>query len=151
MWQTIANFAITRTLIETVPQYHLDAYWDRKVLLRGFDLDRHEITTGETMRLMFYWQTKTVLEPEYELRVELINGDGQTAATITPLCGLVPPHQWYTHRTSGPAFTITADPDTPPGEYTLWGGLQHMGTSDYLPLVDGTPQLSLGTITVAGP
>ncbi|MEM8531817.1 MAG: hypothetical protein AAGF95_13295 [Chloroflexota bacterium] len=93
-----------------------------------------------------------MLEPEYELRVELMNVDSETAGTVTLLCRVVhTSHQWYTHRTSGPAFTITANKDTPPGEYTLWVGLQHMGTGDYLPLANGNARLSLETITTAGP
>lgn len=145
--QAVGNFPLQRSLIEVVPQYKLDAAWQRDVLLRGYDLDRQRVQPGETATLVLYWRQHTTIEPGYAPVVTVRDSQGRTVASGVPHCD-VPPEAWNAEYLSGVAFTITADERLPPGAYTVEVGLRQMQTGAWLPMNDGASVLPLATLTV---
>jgi 4-amino-4-deoxy-L-arabinose transferase-like glycosyltransferase len=148
--QTVTSFPIQRSLVEVVPQQHLDARWQQDVMLRGYDLDRVRLEPGETATLVLYWRENLAIEPGYLPVVTLVDADGKSVARATPACDVLPA-AWNTQYLSGVAFTLTNTAQIPPGQYALQVGLRHTQTGKWLPREDGTRALQFAQIRIIVP
>ncbi len=148
--QPINSFPIQRSLIEVVPQQHLDARWQQDVMLRGYDLDRTRLEPGETASLVLYWRENLVIEPGYLPVVTLVDADGKSVAQATPACDVLP-SAWNTQYLSGVAFTLTNTAQIPPGQYALQVGLRHSRTGAWLSREDGTHTQQFAQLLLTAP
>jgi len=148
--QTVTGFPIQRSLVEVVPQQHLDARWQQDVMLRGYDLDRTRLKPGATATLVLYWRENQAIEPGYLPVVTLVDADGKSVTHATPACDVLPA-AWNTQYLSGVAFTITNTAQIPPGQYALQVGLRHSRTGAWLPREDGAHMLQFAQLMLTAP
>jgi hypothetical protein len=147
--QAITNFPTSRLLTnEIVPQYELEGQWQQGIQLRGYDLDKTVLESGQEAVISFYWQAAAAIEPGYEVQVEIVDQQGQVLGTASPYCGGDPAEEWYTQYVNDIAFKVIPSDQIPAGSYQLRVGLRQQQSGLWLPLANGDETLPFSELRI---
>lgn len=82
---------------EIPPLSHpLEADFDQKIKLLGYDLDVSQVAAGQPARLTLYWQAQAEMPTAYKVFVHLLDASGQIVTQVDrePQGGLAPTTGW---------------------------------------------------------
>lgn len=123
--------------------------------LVGYDMDRLEVTPGESISFRYYWQASQACDQEYVVFNHLVPMDSfDLVAQIdgTPLPDLRRPMTAWDDPTEtlvSRLFEMVIGHDVSPGTYRLIMGFYHRETGQRLLGPDGDSYLVVTTITVS--
>jgi 4-amino-4-deoxy-L-arabinose transferase-like glycosyltransferase len=142
----VPDFSLRRLLSGVVPQRPSDAVWRAGFGLRGYDLDRSQLGSGDVAFLTLYWRAARPQPAGYRPVIQIRDSSGAVVAEAASICGGMPSDAWATTYVSDAPFIIRAD-DLPPGAYRLAVAVRG-AAEDLLPLDDGATARDLGMIIV---
>jgi hypothetical protein len=109
-----------------------------QINLIGYDLNRPQLTAGQSFRLTAYWQARRPAATNYSSLAQLVDEEQHLYAGQDNLHpGLMPTSQWPTWGFVRDPHMIRVPAGTPPGRYFLVTGLYDPHTWARLPLMDG--------------
>jgi hypothetical protein len=133
------------------PSHPLQANFDNKVELRGYDAVRE----GSNLAVTLSWQALAAMPVDYTVFVHLLGPDGQTVAQHDgqPFWEVaLPTSTWQPGELLQDKHTLVLPPDLPAGEYHLEMGVYFWQTLERLPVLEnGVPVrdfVALGSVTV---
>jgi len=150
--------------VQIEPSHRLEANWDNKIGLLGYDLNAPTYEAGETIHLTLYYQGLSKMGTDYTVFTHLLGP--YNPATDGPLWGqddsepcrrFYPTSSWDVGEIVIDKFTISIPAETPPGNYDLAMGFYQWPTLARLPVSDtGGPVAAdngiiLGQIHVVAP
>lgn len=111
-------------LKDPVPQHRVDASFDGKVSLFGYDAPQ-QVVAGETLSTVLYWRSLSEIDRYYNVFVHVeVEGEGIWGQSDeAPACGAQSTKEWEPGEVVVDGHTLRIDPSTPPGEYPLLVGL----------------------------
>jgi len=118
-----------------VPRHRVDAFFDEKVSLFGYDVTER-VAAGDTLSTVLYWRPLARFERYYnvfvhvEVEGERIYGQSDEA----PACGAESTKEWEPGEVTVDGHTLRIDPSTPPGEYPILAGLYDPMTGERVPV-----------------
>ncbi len=92
-----ARAAELHSTVAPTPQHPLHARFADRVELIGYDVDAEAWTTGQTLRVTWYWHVLRPVEPGWRLFTHLADDSGATQANIDDAGEtrrLLPPERW---------------------------------------------------------
>ncbi len=144
-------------IIYYVPRYQSDQALPNEqetrlgedVVFRGYDLDERSVNAGQAWNLKLYWQLEQVIEQDYTVFLQLLDGSGQLVASwdSQPLGGHFPTSQWPANEIITDVMRLPISSKLTPGDYRLIAGMYLLETGERLRLADGQDFLTLRTIT----
>lgn len=143
----IANFPLRRLLSGIVPQQLSTATWREQFGLRGFDLDRDTLHTGQSAYMTLYWRAKVRLPASYTPVLLIEDAAGHAVAEAATACSSMPADAWYQTYVNDTSFRIDANA-LGPGQYQLMAGVRDTTSGEWTPLSDGSRLTQLGILTV---
>jgi len=91
--------------------------------LVGYTLPPSEARPGDKLTLSMFWSASRQPEQAYQLQLDLCGGGQIWGQLVTSPAGSdFPTTRWHSEVLRG-QYDLTIDPETPTGEYELWGGL----------------------------
>jgi hypothetical protein len=104
----------------TIP-WTLDAQWDG-IALAGFASLPDEIAAGEALPLTLYWQARQKPTRDYRVHVRVIDSTGTLRASDShqPANAAFPTSAWDAGETWGDKFQLKIDPNSPPGDASVF-------------------------------
>lgn len=145
------------------PSHRLEANWDNKIGLLGYDLNTPAYKAGEKIHLALYYQGLSKMRKDYTVFTHLLGP--YNPATDGPLWGqddsepcrrFYPTSSWDIGEIVIDRFTISIPTETPPGNYNLTVGFYQWPTLERLPVLDVAGQvaadnaISLGQVRITG-
>lgn len=130
------------------PSHRLQANWDNKIQLLGYDVDSASYEAGETVHLNLYYQRLNQIEKDYTVSTQLLGP--YNPATSGPLWAqddsepcrrFYPTSAWDEGEIVRDQYTISIPAETPPGDYTLIMGFYDWRTLERLPVLDAAGQV----------
>ncbi len=113
------------------------------IALRGYDLSGRRLHPGETLTVMLYWEALAPMAEDYKVFVHVIDPATWTiygGSDAAPANWTRPTSSWEAGEIVTDVHTLTLNPETPPGVYTVEIGLYRMpqpGTFERLNVVAG--------------
>lgn len=122
------------------------------IQLQGYEGELPSLQAGDTLPLTLYWQAAQPIPLSYKVFVHLSAADEEIWAQSDsePATGSRPTTGWQVGELIVDSHTLTLDPATPPGRYTVWVGIYDPATGVRLPLPQGMDRIRLMEIEVAG-
>ena len=156
---TLLAYLTTPPLLDRLPavRYPLDASFDGKIALRGYDLPLGVPPAGERLRLTLYLQTEQPMQEDYKISVRLVDVEGHLWGRYDnlPLNGAFPTSHWSPGTIVREWCDVPIQPGTPPGTYQLEMRMYQPGTAEDLEVfIRGEPQgkaITLGQVEVSEP
>ena len=152
---SLAVEAVDRRMIVPPIQHPWQANLGDQVEFLGFDLDRTEVTRGETLHLTLYWRAVTNMETSYTVFTHLLDSANQIQGQHDnpPVNSTYPTTLWVPGEVVVDPYAIPVSVDAPPGEHAIEVGLYVAETGQRLPLLDAAGQVTgdrilASTITV---
>jgi hypothetical protein len=95
------------------------------VRLLGYDFEPAEALPGDDVRLTLYWQALQPPKGDFTVFTHLLDPDGQLQAQqdSQPQGGMYPTYLWQNSERIEDVYTLTVDPQAPPGEYNFAVGM----------------------------
>jgi hypothetical protein len=147
-----------------LPDHRLDVTFgdaSGRAHLLGYSLDAGQVSAGDSLNLVLYWQAMAPLDEAYTVFTHLLGEHNpETNSSLwaghdgEPNGGHYPTVTWQPGQIILDVHTLTIPVDAPPGDYQLEAGLYLLATLARLPAVDaaGDPvpdqAAVLGTIRV---
>jgi 4-amino-4-deoxy-L-arabinose transferase-like glycosyltransferase len=135
---TFTHYSRPATALEiNGPEYHpVEANLDGRVTLRGWALDRTEVSPGSVLHLALFWEAQRPLDEDFTVFAQLIGpadrkaaqNDSQPAGDMRPTRGWMPGTLVVDRR----GLWISAD--TPQGEYRIIAGMYRPANGNRLPI-----------------
>ncbi|MGL4648086.1 MAG: hypothetical protein ACRC1H_01660, partial [Caldilineaceae bacterium] len=125
--------------VEPPPPAILDANFDNKISLEGYDLDVDEpLRAGDAITLTLYWRGQVPLEHSYKVTNQMYDESGNFAAQkdSVPVCDRRLTNRWRPGEAIVDRHSIPIHPNTPPGIYPLYTKLYREETGELLPVLD---------------
>jgi 4-amino-4-deoxy-L-arabinose transferase-like glycosyltransferase len=112
----------------------LDADLGGQVTLLGYDVDRLDMTPGESVNVTLYWAAQVPIPVDYTVFVHLAAPQGPPYAQddTQPRRGAYPTSFWDVGEIVSDPHTILVPHDLPPGEYPLVAGMYLLETGERL-------------------
>jgi len=112
----------------------LDADLGGQVTLLGYDVDRLDVTPGESVNVTLYWAAQVPIPVDYTVFVHLAAPQGPPYAQddTQPRRGAYPTSFWDVGEIVSDPHTILVPHDLPPGEYPLVAGMYLLETGERL-------------------
>jgi hypothetical protein len=129
-----------------VPFTPLDAQFDGRFGLIGFNLNRTATSPGEPLSVLIAYRVEQPPDRDYSFFVHLVDGDGRVIgqADRTVRTTRYPIGAAFAER-----FALAPLTDVPPGDYTLVAGIYSVEAGRVVPLKSGgVEHVTLGSITV---
>jgi len=147
------------TKVQVEPSHRLEANWDNKIGLLGYDLDTptHKYEAGETIHLTLYYQGLSKMMKAYTVFTHLLGP--YNPATDGPLWGQddsepcrrsYPTLSWDVGEIVIDRFTISIPTEAPPGNYELSVGFYQWPTLEHLPVLDTGGQIAADNGIIVG-
>ncbi|RME44358.1 MAG: hypothetical protein D6791_13370 [Chloroflexi bacterium] len=124
------------------PEHAMEANWDNKIQLLGYDLDAGSYRAGDTILLSLYFRRLNKIEQNYTVTTQLLGPPNP--ATGGPLWAqddsepcrrFYPTSIWDEGEIIRDQYTITIPAETPPGDYQLIAGFYDWHTLERLPVI----------------
>ena len=133
-------------------QHSLNAAFDDKVRLLGYNMPSMEIDSGSAVSLDFIWQSLTSdMDTSYTVFVHLVDSDGQVRAQGDKVPGYrskQPTTGWVKGEIVVDPISIAVPEDLAPGEYTIRAGLYRAPDGPRLPTIDPSSKIETDAIDV---
>jgi hypothetical protein len=139
------------------PSHSLEATWEDRIRLLGYDLDANVYRPGDTIHLTLYYQALAEMDRDYTVFAHIVGS--LNPATGGPLWGQsdsepcqrsYPTSAWTLGDIVRDNLRIPVADDAPPGEYQLQVGFYLLETMVRLPAVDSSGQALPGDAAVLG-
>jgi hypothetical protein len=116
----------------TSPSVAVDASFDQKIGLEGYDLDCNQQPLSCTLAL--HWQAQEPMERSYSVFVHVIGPDGSIVAQADGPPGnpFFPTSTWLPGDRILDERTLSSGSPLPSGEYTVLVGIYHQPTAERL-------------------
>ena len=141
-----------RARVMTAPtvQHPLEAVFDKKIKLLGYNLEQDVPARG--VRLTLYWKSLALMETPYTVFVHLIDGKDNIIASADsiPGSGDLPTTGWIEEEYITDIHAFTLPPDLPDGGYPIEVGLYDPATGVRLQTADGHDRVVLTSINISG-
>jgi hypothetical protein len=128
----------TRLLFTQVPgvgvaeippmQHRLDANFQDKLVLLGYDLNAESLKPGEPLEVTLYWRVTAAVERNYTLFVHVLQNGGRTGAFLAqkdtlPFDGMYPTSAWRPGEVLKETYQLRIPEDAKRGQRELEMGL----------------------------
>ncbi len=135
-----------RVMAPPLVENPLEATFDRKIKLLGYELTRDVTTRG--VRVTLYWKAVAQVDALYTVFVHVLDGKGDIIATgdAMPGNGDFPTTGWIENEFITDAHGLTLPPDLPAGGYPIEIGLYDPTTGVRLKSADGKDHVILTSI-----
>jgi 4-amino-4-deoxy-L-arabinose transferase-like glycosyltransferase len=143
----------TLTTVEVLPRdrlfdlpddiaHLLDLTLGDTIHLRGFDLDRTEVTPDDTLPLILYWQGDGPTDIGYTVFVHLVGPDGRPHGQLDyyPAGGAAPTTSWASGQVIIDELVLPVATDAPTGTYHIAVGMYDAASGSRLPITDASGQ-----------
>jgi hypothetical protein len=150
--------------VQIEPSHRMEANWDDKIGLLGYDLDAPTYKAGETIHLTLYYKGLSKMGTDYTVFTHLLgpynpSADGPVWSQddSEPCRRFYPTSSWDVGEIVIDKFTLSIPAEAPPGNYSLTLGFYQWPTLERLPVLDVAGQaaadnvVTLGQIYIAGP
>jgi len=125
------------------PQHALDANFDHRVRLVGYDLSAGRVRPGATLTLTLHWQVQQKLDRDYTVFIHLLdtNDNAISYGDGPPLENAYPTSFWEPGESLADRHLLPIPTDAAPGRYRIAVGLYEPVSGQRLPIVgpDGQP------------
>ena len=140
----------TRVMTPPTVQHSLEAVFDKKIKLLGYDLEQNVPARG--VRLTLYWKSLGLMDTPYTVFVHLIDGKSNVLASAdsVPGNGNMPTTGWIEEEYITDIHAFTLPPDLPDGGYPIEIGLYDPVTGVRLKTEDGRDRVILTSINISG-
>lgn len=134
-------------------QRAVGANFGGKIKLLGYTIEPEDVQSGDTLRLVLYWQPDRPLDISYVVFVHLLGPDGRLASQedSRPMDNLYPTTDWTPGEivTDG-SYELSLPADRNQGEYVMEIGMYDPDTGQRLDVMDhmGHPQDTTVTVSV---
>ena len=146
------------------PSHRLEANWDNKIGLLGYDLNAPTYEAGETIYLTLYYQGLSKMRKDYTVFTHLLGPYNPATDGLLwgqddsePCRRFYPTSSWGVGEIVIDKFIISIPTETPPGNYNLTMGFYQWPTLERLPVLDVAGQvttddaiISLGQVCITG-
>ena len=145
------------------PSHRLEANWDNKIGLLGYDLNTPAYEAGETIHLTLYYQGLSKMRKDYTVFTHLLGPYNPATDGLLwgqddsePCRRFYPTSSWGVGEIVIDKFIISIPTETPPGNYNLTMGFYQWPTLERLPALDVAGQvatddaISLGQVRITG-
>lgn len=145
------------------PSHRLEANWDNKIGLLGYDLNTPAYEAGETIHLTLYYQGLSKMRKDYTVFTHLLGPYNPATDGLLwgqddsePCRRFYPTSSWGVGEVVIDKFIISIPTETPPGNYNLTMGFYQWPTLERLPVLDVARQvatddaISLGQVCITG-
>lgn len=145
------------------PSHRLEANWDNKIGLLGYDLNTPAYEAGETIHLTLYYQGLSKMRKDYTVFTHLLGPYNPATDGLLwgqddsePCRRFYPTSSWGVGEVVIDKFIISIPTETPPGNYNLTMGFYQWPTLERLPVLDVAGQvatddaISLGQVCITG-
>ena len=114
----------------------LEAFLGDRVKLLGYALSQRMLEQGETLSVTLYWQALREMQISYTVFTHLIDETGQIWGQKDSIPGnyTLPTTSWLKGEIVVDEYTLTVQPNTPPGDYSLEIGMYDARTGERLPV-----------------
>ena len=132
------------------PEHPAPARLGEQFRFVGYDLQAAEVTPGDRLSLVLYWQAIEPVSADLSVFVHLLNPSGELVWQEDGAAahGTRPTYSWAAGETVADPHTIAIPPDLPAGDYMLTTGLYDWRTGE---LVGGQEPLAVATLVVRPP
>ena len=138
------------------PPHPLEANWDHKIRLLGYDLDADTYEPGEAIRLTLIFQATGRMETDYTVFTHLLGPHNPASGgplwsqdDSEPCRRCYPTTSWDPGEIVIDTYEIPIPDDAPPGEeYQLEVGFYYWETLERLPLLDAAEQVVGDSVTL---
>ncbi len=122
------------------PPFLVEANWDNKIRLVGYNLQPNIVQPGQNIQLRLYWAALTHMPTDYTVFVHVLDSGGLMAAQSDHQVGdgLLPTSCWQPGRVIVDQLTLPVNSETAPGYYQLKVGLYSANTLARLTLLNDT-------------
>ncbi len=131
--------------------YAIERVWGGTIELTGYDVDRRVARPGEAVQVTLVWRALAKPPRNYAVSARIRGNDFTRWAAWDqwPLAGLAPTGAWAPGNVIVDPYTLTLDPNTPPGLYRLEVMVYDAETQAVLPLwnAEGFPS-DQGSLTL---
>jgi 4-amino-4-deoxy-L-arabinose transferase-like glycosyltransferase len=124
------------------PSHKLEANWDNKIQLLGYDLDAPTYKAGETIRLTLYYKGLGQIDTDYTVFTHLLGPHNpDSGGTLwgqddsEPCRRGYPTSAWDADEIVVDHFFISIPAEAPPGDYELEMGFYEWWTLEHLPVL----------------
>lgn len=106
----------------------------------GYSVERQNLEPGDTLTLVFYWESLAPSDVDYTIFVHLrdSNNASRVGADHQPYDGAVPTTQWRVGAVIKDVVKLDLPADLPSGEYQVAVGMYRLDTLERLPVVGDT-------------
>ena len=107
--------------LEALPGRELHATFGDTLALVGYEPWGHRFTQGNPLMFNVYWQALTDPPEDYELEIELVDGDGTALVKrrVQPVADWFPTTRWRAGDVMLGRYTVPLPVDAPPGCYDI--------------------------------
>ena len=130
-------------------EHVMDASFDGKAILLGYDLEAPAIRAGETVSLTLYWQAASEMARSYTVFTHLLDSESRIFGQVDnpPVGGAYPTDLWAKGEVVADPYRIQVGQDAPPGSYVVEVGLYDPATGERLPVVgaEASDRILLGS------
>jgi serine/threonine protein kinase len=147
----VAEGTVMTMTVSTGARLTFNANLEDQVMLVAAELERVEVSPGETLALTLHWRALAQMGTPYTVFVHLSRADGSIAIQkdTEPRNGTYPTTLWQVDEQVRDAYTFFIPNDTPLGSYWIKVGMYGLDATQRLPVVDpGTAQVENNSIVV---
>ena len=119
-------------------EHIIEARFEDKIRLLGYDLEDESVAQGGTLRASLYWQALSPMDISYTLFIHVLDRNGQLRAQrdAIPGEGTLPTTGWLPGEVISERLALSLDDSLPTGSYTLVVGAYDASTGQRLALYD---------------
>lgn len=120
------------------PPHQLDALFDQRLRLVGYDLSPISVLPGDTVTLRLYWRAVEPVSQDVTVFTQLLSDENRIVGQHDRRLGgdQYPAFRWSIDDPVRETYQLTVQPGTPPGHYRLIAGVYLPPTGPRL-LVEG--------------
>lgn len=142
-----ANVVLYHRAADALPPlaHEMPLNFGNQVQLLGYTIEPAVLRPGDTLRVIFYWQSQGPTDVSYTVFTHLLDPAGRQVSQedSMPMSNLHPTTAWRPDEMiADGVYELPIPPDAPPGEYTVEFGLYNVVGGERLDVLDhlGNPQ-----------
>jgi predicted Ser/Thr protein kinase len=148
----VANRSLVTLVVSSGSRAPVGANFGGQILLSAYEIPRLQFKPGESIRLVFFWQTLTVPADDYNLYIQLTTPEGGIVSEIDtqPQGGPRLTSNWQIGEVIVDPYQLPVPLTTPAENYQIRVGFYNPATKVRLPIVEpgrGEPD-NLGSLII---